>query len=173
RRAGSVSASWRRTTTSHPVALPGSWGKSHQLVVGLLGVLAGPQGIADHRVFIDAGQACRLADPAAILEVLEDGEGPVGGEPGREQGGALALGESLLARAVGEHPPLVLAVAEADPEVALVTQAVVGAIRVLTTKQGKVFHEATPLSRPSSPWATPCRGCREARENWQRYGDTT
>src|SRR5262249_53073091 len=63
--------------------------------------------------------------------------GPGRGEPGGEQGGALALGESLLARAAGEHPPLVLAVAEADPEVAFITQAVVGAIRVLTTKQGK------------------------------------
>src|SRR5262249_50813028 len=73
--------------------------------------------------------------------------GPGRGEPGGEQGGALALGESLLARAAGEHPPLVLAVAEADPEVAFITQAVVGAIRVLTTKQGKVFHEATPTQQ--------------------------
>jgi len=32
-------------------------GKSHQLVVELVGVAAGPQPVADHRVLIDADQA--------------------------------------------------------------------------------------------------------------------
>src|SRR5262249_62425204 len=56
-----------------------SWvagGKSHELVVGLLGVGTGPQGVADDGIFIDADQACGLADATAVLQVLADGHGP-------------------------------------------------------------------------------------------------
>src|SRR5438270_2910140 len=66
-------------------------GKSHDLVVGVFGMGAGPQGVADDCVLIDAGQAGRLADAAAVLEVLEDGQGPVVVQAGAKQGGALAL----------------------------------------------------------------------------------
>src|SRR5215831_12466575 len=79
-----------------------SWvvgGKSHELVVGLLGVAAGPQGVADDGVFIDPGQACGLADTAAVLEVLQDGNRLALGQPAGEQGGARALGEAVLAGA--------------------------------------------------------------------------
>jgi hypothetical protein len=34
-------------------------------------------GIAAHRVFIDPDQAAGLANPAALLEVLENGDGLV------------------------------------------------------------------------------------------------
>jgi hypothetical protein len=79
---------------------------------------AGPQGVADDGVFIDAGQPRGLADATAVLEVGEDGEGLAFREPGGEEGGALALGEARLAGAADEHPPLLAgAVAEADAEV--------------------------------------------------------
>jgi hypothetical protein len=93
-------------------------GKSHQLVVGLVGVRAGPQGVADDGVFIDTDEACGLADATAILEVGEDGEGSVLREPGGEEGGALALGETCLTGAADEQATLLArAVAEADAEV--------------------------------------------------------
>jgi hypothetical protein len=79
---------------------------------------AGPQGVANDGVFIDARQAGGLADTTAILEVGEDGQGLAFREPGGEEGGALALGEAGLAGAADEHPALLArAVAEADPEV--------------------------------------------------------
>src|SRR5262249_58416599 len=86
-----------------------SWvvgGKSHQLVVSLVGMGAGPQGVANDGVFIDTRQACGLADATAILEVGEDGEGLVFREPGGEEGGALAFREACLAGAADQHPAL-------------------------------------------------------------------
>src|SRR5258708_30531350 len=103
---------------------------------------AGPQGVADDGVFIDARQACGLADAAAILEVGEDGEGLVFREPGGEEGGTLALGETCLAGAADEHPALLArAVAEADAEVVPATEAVIGTVRVLAAEQAEVVHE--------------------------------
>ena len=99
-----------------------SWvegGKGHEFVVGLPGVRAGPQGVADDGVLIDAGQAGGLADAAAVLEVLEDGQGLLRRQSRAFQGGSLSLGEASLARAAGEHAESVLTVAEADAEVAL------------------------------------------------------
>ena len=116
-------------------------GKGHEFVVAVAGVLAGPQGIADHGVFINAHQAGGLADATAVLEVPEDGHGLLLRQSGAEQGGAFALGEALLASAAGEHAALGLAITEADAEVAPATQAIVGAVGILTAEQVKVFHE--------------------------------
>jgi len=44
-------------------------GKSHQLVVELVGVAAGPQPVADRRVLIDADQPAGLAGAAAVGQV--------------------------------------------------------------------------------------------------------
>ena len=116
-------------------------GKSHEFLVGLLGVGAGLEGVANDGVLIDARQASGLPDATTVLEVLEDGNGFVVGQSCAEQGGALALGEAPLAGAAGEHAALLLAVAEGDAEVALAAQAVVRALGVLTAEEVKVFHE--------------------------------
>lgn len=121
-----------------------SWvvgGKSHEFVVALLGVGAGPQSIADDRVFIDARQPSGLAHAAAILEVLEDGQGLVVGEADAEEGTAFAFGEAGLAGAADEQAALLGgAVAEADAEVVAAAHAVVRALGVLATKQTEVIH---------------------------------
>jgi hypothetical protein len=123
-------------------------GKSHEFVVGLPGVAAGPQGIADDGVFIDPCESRRLADAAAVLEVLEDGEGLALGESGGEQGAALAFGEACLASTADEHAALlVAAVAKADAEVVTVTQAEIRTVRVLATEQAEVVHENHTLAR--------------------------
>jgi hypothetical protein len=81
-----------------------------------------PQGVAHDGVFIDARQACGLADATALLEVGEDGEGLGLREPGGEEGGALALGETGLAGAADEQATLLArAIAEADAEVVTAT----------------------------------------------------
>src|SRR5205085_4783806 len=72
-------------------------GTSHELVVELLGVVAGAEGVADDGVLADADEAAGLADADALLEVGQDGGGLVGGQAAAEQGRALALGEAGLA----------------------------------------------------------------------------
>jgi hypothetical protein len=106
---------------------------------------AGPQGVADDGVFIDARQTGGLADATAVLEVLEDGEGPVLREAGGKQGGAFTLGEAGLAGAADEQPALLAgAVAEANAEVPSAAQAVVLTVRVLAAEQVKLVHAAPP-----------------------------
>ena len=113
--------------------------------MGLPGVGAGLEGIADDGVLIDARQAGGLPDAAAVLEVSEDGEGFVVRQSCAEQGRALALGEARLAATAGEHAPLLVrAVAEGGAEVAWAAPAVVGALGVLAAKPVKVFHEGGP-----------------------------
>jgi hypothetical protein len=73
--------------------------------------------------------------------VLEHGEGLSLGEMAVEQGRALALGEAVLAGlAVEQSDVILLAVAGADREVAGVTRAVEGALRVLTAEAREVVH---------------------------------
>ena len=110
---------------------------------------AGEDGQAYHRVLVDPDQATRLADAAALLEMLEDGEGFLLGEFAAVQRGALAFGESLLAGAAGENPAfLVGSIAEADPQVVEAALAVVGAIGVLAAEGFQVVHEVSPRSEP-------------------------
>jgi hypothetical protein len=104
--------------------------------------LAGPQGIAGDGVLIDTGQPSGLAGAAAILEVLHDAEGLHMGQPGAKEGRAFAFGEAGLTGTTGEHATLLAgAIAEADAQVALTPQTVVGTLGVLTTEEIKVFHE--------------------------------
>jgi hypothetical protein len=73
--------------------------------------------------------------------VLEDGEGLSFGEMAMEQGRALAFGEAVLAGlAVEQSDVVLLAVAGADREIASVTGAVEGALRVLTAEAREVVH---------------------------------
>ena len=125
-----------------------SWvvgGKSHQLVVSGVGVVAGPQGVAHDGVFIDARQACGLADAAAILKVLKDGQSLRVVEAAAKESRALALGEAVLAGAAGEHAALPAgAVAEADAEVVAAAEAIIGAVGVLAAEEAKVVHARDP-----------------------------
>ena len=90
---------------------------------------------------MDADQASGLADAAALVEVLEHGEGLLLGEMAVEQGRALALGEAGLAGVAVEQADVVLlAVAVADREVAGVASAVEGAVGVLAAEASEVVH---------------------------------
>jgi hypothetical protein len=130
-----------------------SWvagGKSHEFVVGLAGVGARLLGVADDGVLIDAGQAGGLSDAATVLEVLEDGQGRLRGQPCTEQGSPLPLGETGLAGATGQQATLLVpAIAEGDSEVPSTSQAIVGAMRVLAAEGVKVVHERGSPGRRS------------------------
>jgi hypothetical protein len=107
-------------------------------------MLSGDAGQSSDRVGIDADQASGGADATALVEVPEHGEGLLLGEMAVEQGRALALGEAILARlAVEQSDVVLLAVAGAGREVAGVTRAVEGALRVLTAEAREVVHVGT------------------------------
>jgi len=106
-------------------------------------------------VLIDADEAPGLADAAALVEVLEYGEGLLLGEVAVEEGRALALGEAVLAGlAVEEADVVELAVAGADREVAGVAAGIEDALGVLATEAREVVH-AGDRSEP--------RGCDEVK----------
>jgi hypothetical protein len=123
--------------------------------VEFLGVLASEDGQADDRVFVDTDQAARLADAAALLQVLQDGDGLVLRKFAMEQRGAFAFGEALLAGATGQDAALLVGtVAEADTEIVAATLAVVLAVGVLATEGFQVVHGSSSLRRAKEKVAT-------------------
>ena len=93
-------------------------GKSHDLVVGIFGVLTGQQCQPSDGVLADAHQAGGLSGPAAVVEVLQDPQDFVVGEFGVEEGRPLELGGPGLAGVAVQEAVVVLAVVAADREVA-------------------------------------------------------
>jgi hypothetical protein len=109
--------------------------------VAFLGVPAGDHGQPHHRVLVDPDQAARLANAAAFLQVLEDGDGFVLGQLAAVQRRAFAFGEASLAAAAGEDAALFVGpVAETDAEVVEAAAAVVGALLVLAAESFQVVH---------------------------------
>src|SRR5262249_15858119 len=135
-------------------------GKSHELVVSVVGMPPGEAGQSDDRVAVDTDEALGLADAATFAGVLEHGAGLVVGQVRMEQGRALALGEALFAAVAVEQPDMVLlAVAGADGEVAGTSMAVEGALGVLAAEANEVVHGI------GSPGGRARSGCRdEGRE---------
>ncbi len=105
-------------------------GKSHDLVVGLLGVLTGQEGQPGDGALADAHQSGGLSGPAAVVEVLQDAQDPVVGKFGVEEGRPLELGEPGLAGVAVQEAVVILAVVAADGEVAGAAAAVFRAVRV-------------------------------------------
>src|SRR3954470_17012418 len=82
-------------------------GKSDQFVVKVAGVLPGDPAEAADRAAIDLAQSSGLSDATPLGDVVEDGLERLGREPGVEVRRPLPLGETGLAGATPEHPPLV------------------------------------------------------------------
>jgi hypothetical protein len=116
-------------------------GKSHEVVVEVLGVPTGLEGEADDRVLVHSRQAAGLADANPFLEVGQDRDGLVVGQAAVEQGSALAVAEAVLAGAAGQVAALLgSAIAKGDAQVALAPLAIVGALRILATKVLQIVH---------------------------------
>src|SRR5438552_5114725 len=125
-----------------------SGGKSHALVVDVLGLLARDQGQPHHRVFVDSDEAAGLTHAATFLQMLEDRERFLLGEFAVIQGGAFALGEAFLTGAAGEHTAfLVGAITEAHADVIQAAAAVVGALRILAAEDFQVVHRGSSRSK--------------------------
>jgi hypothetical protein len=115
-------------------------GKSHDLVVGILGVLTGQECQPGDGVLADSHQSGGLSDPAAVVEVLQDPQNLVVGEFGVEEGRPLELGEPGLAGLAGQEAVVILAVVAADGEVAGAAAAVFRAVRVVAAMQREVVR---------------------------------
>src|SRR4051812_33992909 len=116
-------------------------GKSHELVMSVVGMLSDDSGQSSDGVGIDADQASGASDTTALVEVLEHGESRLFREVAVEQSRALALGEAVLAGlAVEQSDVALLAIAGADREVPGVARAVEGALGVLTAEACEVVH---------------------------------
>jgi hypothetical protein len=104
-------------------------------------MLSGDAGQSADGVGIDADQAPGGSDAAALVEVLEHGEGLLLGEMAVEQDCALALGEAVFAGVAVEQSDVILfAVAGADGEIAGVAPGVEDALGVLTAEAREVVH---------------------------------
>jgi hypothetical protein len=83
-----------------------SGGKSHELLVGVPGVLAGLARQSHDGIAVDTDESLGLAGPIALDEMFEDRDGLLRGQVRVEQGRALALGEASLAGLTVEQSDL-------------------------------------------------------------------
>jgi hypothetical protein len=119
-------------------------GKAHEFVVSCLGVSAGLASQTRDGALVDLEQAAGLSDAAAVVEMLQDGEGFVLGQMGLEQRRALALREAGLAGLAPQQTTRpVRPVEAARPDVATAALAVVRTVGVEATVSRKIFHHST------------------------------
>jgi hypothetical protein len=115
-------------------------GKSHDLVVGVLGVLTGQERQPGDCVLGDPHQAGGLSGPATLVKVLQDPQDFVVGEFSVEEGRPLELGEPGLAGVAVQEAVVILAVVAADREVAGTAAAVLRTVRVLAAMEREVVR---------------------------------
>jgi len=115
--------------------------------------LSDDAGQSSDGVGIDADQAPGGSDAAALVEVLEHGEGLLLGEMAVEQGRALALGEAVFAGLAVEQPDVVLlTVAGADGEVAGIAPGEYSAQNLIIVVRVIVTLLVTPAGPPFAKW---------------------
>jgi hypothetical protein len=118
-----------------------SGGKSHDLVVGVLGAFAGQAGQANDSVAMDTHEACGGPDATSFLEMAKDRHDRVVGELGAEEDGPFVLRERVSAAiAAEESVSALLAEAVVDREVSGVASPEGRTSGVWTAEPGEVFH---------------------------------
>jgi hypothetical protein len=111
--------------------------------MSVVGMLPGGASQPDDGVGGDPDEPAGLSDAVALVQVVEDGDGGLIGEPAAEQRRALAFGEAgAAAVAVEESELLVPAVSGTDREVSGVASAVERTVRLLAAEAGQVVHGA-------------------------------
>ena len=114
------------------------------------GLVAGEGDVSRDGIPGDPGEATGGANPAALADVIEDGDDLVGWQLGAFEGGALAFGVGLLAGAAVDHAnPLVTTAPATEINVAVAAFAVVGAGKIvaeamLDGEAGWFGHDANP-----------------------------
>jgi hypothetical protein len=115
----------------------------HQVVVQERSVLAGGAAVTADGVGMDVDQSGRLADAAALGDMVEDREDGRLGQVGAIQRGPLAFGEAGAAGAAVEQPILaVLTEAAGDGEISRAAASEVKAVGILTAEAKEIIHGA-------------------------------
>jgi hypothetical protein len=110
-------------------------------------MLSGGAGESDDGVAVDADEPSGGSHAAALVEVLEDGEGRPFRQVAAVQRRAFALREAGAAGVAVELPELFgLAVAAADREVAGIAPTVELALGILAAEAGEVVHMVQGLA---------------------------
>ena len=103
--------------------------------------------VARYGVLVHLDQASGGPRPAALTEVLEDGQGLLVGQSGVLQDGPLALGEGPLAgAAVDQADAAAFATVAAEVEVFTAPDADLGAIGILAAEAFDGNHATHPCS---------------------------
>jgi hypothetical protein len=127
--------------------------------MSVAGVLPGGAGESDDGVAMDADESSGGTDAAALVQVLKHGVGLFLGQMAAVERCALAFGEAgAAAVAVELSELLVLAEAAADREVAGLTLAVEGTVRILAAEAREVVHGVGWLGMPG----------RDETSGWKR-----
>src|SRR3954471_17963728 len=125
-----------------------SGGKSGLLVVKVAGVLPGDSAQAADRASIDLAESSGLADATPLGDVVQDRSERLRREPGVEARRPLPLGESILAGAAPEHPPLLLVtVATGHGQISGPPLAILGAVGIEAAEAREVVHVPAPPLR--------------------------
>jgi hypothetical protein len=117
-------------------------GKSHELVVELLGLLAGEQAKANHGVLVDADEATGLPHAAAFRDVVQQVHDLLLRQAAVEQRRSLAFGETRFARSAPQQPPPLGTVASRHRQVAVAAFAVIGTLSILAAELAQFVHVA-------------------------------
>ena len=108
---------------------------------------AGLGQVAGHGVLVHLDQAAGGSRPAALAEVLQDGQGLVVGQSGVLQDGALAFGEGTLAgAAVDQADASAFAALAAEVEVFTASDTGMGAVGILAAEVLDGDHDGHPCS---------------------------
>ena len=103
------------------------------------GVLPGQQGQSGDGVLVDPDESGRLAGPASLGQMLQDGQDLLVRQVGVEERGAVELGEAVLAGPAVEQAMLGLAEAIDDQQVADISQAVEAALGVAAAEVRQIL----------------------------------
>jgi hypothetical protein len=123
-------------------------GKSHQFVVKVAGVVAGPSAQTADRAAIDLAESTGLADTTPLGDVFQDRFELLSSQSRVEEGRPLALGEANLADAATEHASFfVRAVATGHSQISDPSLAKLGAVGIEATEAREVIHVAAPPVR--------------------------
>jgi hypothetical protein len=117
-------------------------GKSHELVVELLGLLAGEQAKADHGVLVHPDEATGLPYAAALRDVVQQVHDFLLRQAAVEQRRSLALGETGFTGSAPQQPSLLGTVVSRHLQVAVATFAVIGTLRILAAELAQFVHVA-------------------------------
>jgi hypothetical protein len=111
--------------------------------MNLSSVPARSEAVANDGILVHADQAARLADAAALGNVVQERDDLLIGQTTLEEGSAFSFGEAIFTGFAVEEPAALFAVMTADGQSSGTSLAIVRAVRVLTAEASQVVHDSS------------------------------